>query len=133
MQVLIDADNLTVPRLLLLISALDEAPSGHVVVAGTASALDAVDWPEGADVLTAHGWQAADMVLARAYRPDDQPLLLASGDGDFAHLARQHPGIVLLVGGTASRSRALRGPRISTTDPIADGGAELRSWLHRAV
>lgn len=133
MQVLIDADNLNVPRLRLLVSALGDAPSGHVVAAGTASALDAVDWPQGVEVLTAHGWQAADMLLAQAYRPDDQPLLLATGDGDFVHLARQHPGSVLLVSSTASRSRAFRGPRISITDPVADGGAELRAWLHRAV
>ncbi|MGH3795669.1 MAG: hypothetical protein ACRDSP_12345 [Pseudonocardiaceae bacterium] len=133
MQVLIDADNLNVPRLRLLVAALADSPAAQIVAAGAVSALDAVDWPEGAQVLTAHGWQGADLLLARSYRPDYQPLLLATGDGDFAQLARRHPGAVLLVGGTSSRSRALRGPRITATDPVADGGAELRSWLRRAV
>jgi hypothetical protein len=71
------------------------------------------------------------MLLARAYRTDDRPLLLATGDGDFAQLARRHPGTVLVVGGTTSRSRTFAGPRIATTDPAADGGAQLRSWLDR--
>jgi hypothetical protein len=128
-QVLIDADNLDVPRLRLLVVALEAAPSGDVVIAGAPTALGAVDWPLQAQVLPASGWQGADILLARAYRTDDRPLLLATGDGDFAQLARRHPGIVLVVGGTSSRSRTFAGPRISTTDPAADGGAQLRSWL----
>ncbi len=128
-QILIDADNLDVPRLRLLVAALQAAPSGDVVIAGAPTALEAVDWPLQAQVLSASGWQGADILLARAYRPDDRPLLLATGDGDFAQLARRHPGMVLVVGGTSSRSRTFAGPRISTTDPAADGGAQLRSWL----
>ncbi|PZS32871.1 MAG: hypothetical protein DLM61_06135 [Pseudonocardiales bacterium] len=92
-QVLIDADNLDVPRLRLLVAALEAAPSGHVVIAGAPAALEALDWPPQAQVLPASGWQGADIVLARAYRTDDRPLLLATGDGDFAQLARRHPGI----------------------------------------
>jgi hypothetical protein len=84
-------------------------------------------------VLPASGWQGADLLLARAYRADEQPLLLATGDGDFAQLARRHPGLVLLVSGTSSRSRAFIGPRISTTDPASDGGAQLRSWLGQST
>jgi hypothetical protein len=38
---------------------------------------------------------------------------------------------VLVVSGTSSRSRTFVGPRISTTDPAADGGAQLRSWLDK--
>jgi hypothetical protein len=129
MQVLIDADNLTVPRLRLLVVALDVAPSAEVVVAGAPSAVEALDWPPQAQVLPASGWQGADLLLVRAYHADDQPLLLATGDGDFAQLARRHPGPVLLVGGTSSRSRAFTGPRITITDPADDGGAHLRSWL----
>jgi hypothetical protein len=130
-QIMVDADNLDVPRLRLLVVALEAAPSANLVVAGAQAALEAIDWPPQAQVLPASGWQGADLLLARAYRADAQPLLLATGDGDFAQLARRHPGPVLLVGGTSSRSRAFTGPRITTTDPAADGGAELRSWLDR--
>ncbi|HVE95774.1 MAG TPA: hypothetical protein VNA67_02130 [Pseudonocardiaceae bacterium] len=132
-QVLIDADNFDVPRLRLLVAALEAAPSAKVVVAGAPAALGAVDWPAGAQVLPASGWQSADLLMARAYRPDDRPLLLATGDGDFAQLARRHPGPVLLVAERSRRSRAFTGPRITTTDPAADGGADLRSWLARAT
>ncbi len=136
-QVLVDADNLDVPRLRLLVAALEAAPqrrpSAEVVVAGAPTALDALDWPSGAQVLSASGWQGADLLLARAYRADDRPLLLATGDGDFAQLARRHPGPVLLVSGASSRSRALRGPRIVSTDPASDGGAQLRSWLGQSI
>jgi hypothetical protein len=132
-QVLVDADNLDVPRLRLLVAALETARSADVVVVGAPAALDALDWPPQAQVLPASGWQRADLLLARAYRADDQPLLLATGDGDFAQLARRHPGPVLLVSGTSSRSRAFTGPRITITDPAADGGAQLRSWLQRAT
>ena len=130
-QILIDADNLGVPRLRLLVAALEAAPSGDVVIAGAPAALEAVDWPPQAQVLPASGWQGADILLARAYRTDDRPLLLATGDGDFAQLARRHPGPVLVVGGAFSRSRTFAGPRIATNDPAADGGAQLRAWLDR--
>jgi hypothetical protein len=127
--VLVDADNLDVPRLRLLVAALDVAPSADIVVAGAPEALEAIDWPPQAQVFPASGWQGADLLLARTYRAEDRPLLLATGDGDFAQLARRHPGPVLLVSGTSSRSRALTGPRITPTDPAADGGAALRSWI----
>lgn len=132
-QILVDADNLDVPRLRLLVAALDVAPSAEIVVAGAPAALEALDWPPQAQVLPASGWQGADLLLARAYHAGGQPLLLATGDGDFAQLARRHPGPVLLVGGTSSRSRAFTGPRITITDPAADGGAQLRSWLERST
>lgn len=136
-QVLVDADNLDVPRLRLLVAALEAAlessPSVDVVVAGAPATLGALDWPPAAQVLPASGWQRADLLLARHYRADDRPLLLATGDGDFAQLARRHPGPVLLVSGTSSRSRAFIGPRISATDPASDGGALLRSWLEQST
>jgi hypothetical protein len=136
-QVLVDADNLDVPRLRLLVAALEAvleaSPSAQVVVVGAPAALDALDWPSGAQVLPASGWQSADLLLARAYRADERPLLLATGDGDFAQLARRHPGPVLLVSGMSSRSRAFIGPRISTTDPASDGGAQLRSWVEQST
>jgi hypothetical protein len=132
MQVLVDADNLDVPRLRLLVAALELAPSPDIVVAGAPAVLEALDWPPQAQVLPASGWQGADLLLARSYHVDEQPLLLATGDGDFVHLARRHPGPVLLVGGTSSRSWAFIGPQITVTDPAADGGAQLRSWLERS-
>src|SRR6185312_5299196 len=58
-----------------------------------------------------------------------RPLLLATGDGDFAQLVRRHPGPVLLVGSTSNRSRALAAPHITPTDPALDGGAQLRAWI----
>lgn len=128
-QVLIDADNLDVPRLRLLAAALEDASSADIVVVGAPAALEALDWPPHARVLAASGWQGADLALARSYRADDRPLLLATGDGDFAQLARRHPGPVLLVGRTSSRSRAFVGPRITSTDPASDGGTQLRSWI----
>lgn len=130
-QVLIDADNLDIPRLRLLVAALETACCAEMVVAGAPDALEAIDWPRIARVLPASGWQGADLLLAHSYHAADRPLLLATGDGDFAQLARRHPGPVLLVGCTSSRSRALTGPRITPTDPAADGGAELRTWLDR--
>ncbi|HXT45167.1 MAG TPA: HIT domain-containing protein [Pseudonocardiaceae bacterium] len=129
MQVLVDADNLDVPRLRLLVAALEAAASADVVVAGAPAALEAIDWPAHARVLPAAGWQGADLLLAHAYRAEDRPLLLATGDGDFAQLVRRHPGPVLLVGSTSNRSRALAAPHITPTDPALDGGAQLRAWI----
>jgi hypothetical protein len=131
LQVLIDADNLDVSRLRLVVTALAGSADAEVVAAGAAAVLDAVDWPQGSRVLPARGWQSADLLLGHAYRTDGRPLLLATGDGDFAQLARRHPGPVLLVSSASSRSRAFTGPRITITDPAADGGVVLRSWLGR--
>jgi hypothetical protein len=69
-QILIDADNLDVPRLRLLVAALEAASSADVVIAGALTALEAVDWLPQAQVLPASGWQGADLLLARAYRAD---------------------------------------------------------------
>lgn len=131
MQVLVDADNLDVPRLRLLVAALEAAASADVVVAGAPAVLEAIDWPAHARVLPAAGWQGTDLLLAHAYRAEDRPLLLATGDGDFAQLVRRHPGPVLLVGGTANRSNTLTAPHITPTDPAQDGGAQLRAWITR--
>ena len=132
MQVLVDADNLDVPRLRMLVVALELAPSADVVVAGAPAVVEALDWPPHAQILPASGWQGADLLLARAYLAEDAPLLLATGDGDFVHLARRHPGPVLLVSGTSSRSRAFAGSQITIVDPATDGGAALRRWLERS-
>jgi hypothetical protein len=131
MQVLVDADNIDVPRLRLLVAALHAASCANVVVAGAPAVLDAVDWPPHTQLLPATGWQGADLLLARAYRAEHQPLLLATGDGDFAQLARRHPGPVLLVSSAANRSHNLTAPNIFPSDPALDGGAQLRAWLAR--
>lgn len=72
------------------------------------------------------GWQQADAVLARAYRPGRDPLILASGDGDFVHLARGHPGPVLIVSNQAPVRLRECG---TVVDPVTDGLGSLRDRL----
>ena len=135
-QVLVDADNLTSARLRLLVEALAtlEAPDSEVrmVVAGAQGAVDDVAWPAYAEVLHATGWQRADVVLVEAYEAHgdrEAPLVLASGDGDFALLASRHAGPVLVVSG--SPSSRLR-DNATVVDPAMVGVDPLRRWL-RAV
>jgi hypothetical protein len=115
-------------RLRLVAAELAGAPEARVVVAGHPGRLADVSWPDGADVREASGWQRADSVLAAAYVADDRPLVLVSGDGDFALLAERHPGPVLVVGPSGSTSGRLRGPN-AVVDPVHDGLERLRSWL----
>lgn len=125
MQALIDADNLTPARLAAVLRVLPLAET-DVVVAGSPAALARVGWPTSARVLPVEGWQAADAVLARAYRAGPDPLVLASGDGDFAHLARGHAGPVLVVSGRpAGPLRDLA----TVLDPVTDGLDALRHWF----
>ncbi|CAN5796786.1 hypothetical protein BH20ACT7_BH20ACT7_06620 [soil metagenome] len=124
-QVLIDADNLSAPQLRALVAAL---PAGgmRIVVAGSPRALASVAWPPRATVIAVEGWQQADLRLAAAYRLNDEPLVLGSGDGDFSLLVVNHPGPVLVISDRpASR---LRGAG-TVTDPVTDGTAVLRRWL----
>jgi hypothetical protein len=124
-QVLVDADNLSAPRLRALLRTL---PAGDtdLVVAGSPRALAAVTWPAGATVTAVEGWQEADLVLVAAYRRGREPLVLASGDGDFAMLAGGHPGPVLVVADhPASRLRAAG----TVVDPVIDGLGALRRWF----
>jgi hypothetical protein len=130
-QVLVDADNLTPARLRALQRATPYSEAS-VVVAGSPRALSRVHWPPSVTVVAVEGWQAADAELARAYRPGHQPLVLASGDGDFALLATGHAGPVLVVSGLpAGRLRAAG----TVIDPIADRGDgadgvdALRRWF----
>jgi hypothetical protein len=136
-QVLIDADNLAAPRRHMLAALLNATPSAggeRIVVAGRQQSLADVAWPAAARLLPAAGWQRADHVLVHAYVLDDEPLLLATGDGDFVHLVRRHPAPVLLVGGTFHRSRAfLVDPGVTITDPHVDGGARFHSWWNAVV
>lgn len=124
-QVLVDADNLSVPRLraLLRVLPLDEV---ELVVAGSPRALAVVAWPRVARVTAVEGWQEADAVLARAYRPGPHPLVLASGDGDFAHLAVGHDGPVLVV---SDRPAGRLRDAGAVVDPVTDGLNALRHWF----
>src|SRR5258705_404810 len=56
LQVLVDADNVDPVRTRALLAALDGVAS-DMVVAGHPRALARVDWPEGATVVEAAGWQ----------------------------------------------------------------------------
>lgn len=124
-QVLVDADNLSAARLRALLRAvpLDES---DVLVAGSPRALAAVDWPTSARVVQVEGWQRADMLLVEAYRGGTEPLVLVSGDGDFAGLVRGHAGPVLVV--SDRPASGLRGVG-SVIDPVIDGVEALRSWF----
>lgn len=128
LQVLIDADNLPEARILALLRALPG--DACIVVAGSPRAVGAVGWPARARVLTVEGWQQADAALASAYVRGTDPLVLASGDGDFALLLAHHPGPVLVV---ADRpSRRLR-DSATVVDPVTDGLAPLHAWLDAAA
>lgn len=127
-QVLVDADNLDVARLQMIAPELVDVT--RLVVAGHPARLARVAWPAAADLRPAGGWQGADAVLADAYVPDDEPLVLVTGDGDFALLAQRHPGPVLVVGTAGATSGRLRhGAGLTVVDPVHDGLERLRAWL----
>ena len=132
-QVLVDVDNLDVGRLRLVAAELARAVAAgrapRIVVAGPAPRIGELDWPDGAAVLTAGGWQRADAALAQAYQPDGEPLVLVSGDGDFSLLAQRHPGPVLVVGVARSTSSRLKDGASAVVDPVHDGLERLRAWL----
>lgn len=125
MQILIDADNLPAARLRALLRVL---PKGEreVVVAGGPRAIAVVEWPRDARVIEVEGWQQADLVLVATYRNSTEPLVLASGDGDFTMLAAGHRGPVLIVSDRpASRLRDVA----PIVDPVTDGLDALRHWF----
>jgi hypothetical protein len=128
-QVLVDADNVEPSRLRVFLAVLAEAgESAELVVAGRPAALDRTSWPAGALVVAAAGWQRADHVLAEAYVPGPEPLVLVSGDGDFVQLATRHPGPVLVVSNQAGSAVRLRDVA-TVVDPAADGPDALRNWF----
>lgn len=88
---------------------------------GSARALARVSWPVNARVGEATGWQRADIALAQIYEGDDDPLVLVSGDGDFALLAQQHRGPVLVV----SEAASARLRRVAT---VIDQVPRRRAW-----
>jgi hypothetical protein len=133
LQVLVDADNVAPPRLQPVLDLLSSLLSDdhtradiRVTASGRRVALDRLSWPAGTNLLEHAGWQRADLALAEAYSPDRQPLILVTGDGDFALLAARHPGDVLVVSGAASgrlRDHAL------VVDPATEGTVPIRAWL----
>ena len=126
LQILVDADNVDPARTRALLAALDGIES-DMVVAGHPRALARVEWPEAATVVEAAGWQRADLVLAEAYVPGEDPLVLVSGDGDFGLLVGRHGGPVLVVSDAASYR--LAGGQVTVVDPALDGVEPLRQWL----
>lgn len=127
MQVLIDADNVAPARLRVLLDALaDLVPAAAITTAGRATALERTAWPQHVRQIVATGWQRADLALAEVYRRDGEPLVLASGDGDFGLLASGHPGPVLVVS-RAPSYQLLRGTTV--VDPALEGPQRLREWL----
>lgn len=126
LQVLVDADNVDPFRTRALLEAV-EGVEAALVVAGHPRALDRVDWPDRATVVEAAGWQRADLVLAAAYEPSDDPLVLVSGDGDFGLLVLRHGGPVLVVSEAASYR--LAGGQVMVVDPAVDGVEPLRQWV----
>lgn len=131
LQVLIDADNVAVQRVQPILDLLAESGAAMAVVAsGHPAALRRLDWPPNARLFEHVGWQRADVALAEAYSADDDPLVVVSGDGDFALLAARHPGPVLVVSGSPS-ARLRAGATV--LDPVIDGMAAIQAWLVAAA
>jgi hypothetical protein len=127
LKVLVDADNVTARRLqpvLVLLGALTD--DVQLTASGRPQGLAGAAWPAGSVLLPHAGWQRADAALAKAYRPDDDPLILISGDSDFALLVDRHPGPVLVISGAPSGRL-----RDSSTivDPATEGVEPIRQWL----
>ena len=127
LRVLVDADNVSPRRLQPVLDLLSAVAARiRLTASGRSQALDTLDWPAGSELLPHAGWQRADVALADAYSPAAVPLILVTGDGDFALLAARHPGAVLVVSGAPSgrlRDHAL------VVDPATDGTAPIASWL----
>lgn len=124
-QVLVDADNISGPRLRAFLSAVPVSEV-EIVVAGAPRALAAVQWPRRARVIQVEGWQQADLALVDAYRAMTDPLVLVTGDGDFGMLAATHRGPVLVISDRpASRLRAAG----TVIDPVLEGVDAVRAWF----
>jgi hypothetical protein len=125
--VLVDADNVAPRRLQPVLDLLATIMSPvSITASGRPAALDRLRWPENAELIASAGWQRADARLAESYVPSPDPLLLVTGDGDFALLAERHPGPVLVVSGAAS-ARLRNGTTV--LDPATEGTAPISSWL----
>lgn len=125
--VLVDADNVAPSRLQPVLDLLTTITSPvSITASGRQAALDRLRWPDAAELIASAGWQRADASLAGSYVPSPDPLLLITGDGDFALLAERHPGPVLVISGAAS-GRLRNGTTV--VDPAADGLAPITAWL----
>ncbi|MEP6599137.1 MAG: hypothetical protein ABJB98_06770 [Actinomycetota bacterium] len=126
LTVLVDADNLAPRRLQPALSLLATVAHLHLVASGRPQALRRVRWPLGSELIESTGWQSADLALAEAYSPSADPLMLISGDGDFALLAARHPGPVLVVS-SAPSGRLRDGTTV--VDPAIDGVGPIQDWM----
>jgi hypothetical protein len=126
LQVLVDADNVAPSRLQPVLDLLGTVADRRVVAGGRRQALDGLTWPLDTTLLEHEGWQRADVALANAYRPEREPLILVTGDGDFGLLAARHAGPVLVVSGAASGR--LR-DSATVVDPAIEGIEPVRQWL----
>jgi hypothetical protein len=125
--VLVDADNVAPARLQPVLDLLARITSpSSITASGRQAALDRLRWPDAAELIASAGWQRADASLAASYVPSPDPLLLITGDGDFALLAERHPGPVLVISGAAS-GRLRNGTTV--LDPATDGLAPITAWL----
>jgi hypothetical protein len=126
LRVLVDADNVVARRIEPVLALLAGVPDTRITASGRKQSLDRVAWPAGTELLEHAGWQRADLALAEAYSPADEPLVLITGDGDFGLLATRHPAPVLVVSGAAS-GRLRDGTTV--VDPALEGLAPIIAWL----
>ena len=126
---LIDADNVSAPRVAALLRALP-ADEVEIVVAGSPRALAGVRWPAQARRTEIEGWQQADLVLMEAYRPGSEGLVLVTGDGDFGMLAATHGGPVLVISDRPAFRLRTAG---TVVDPIHDGLDAVRHWFDAVI
>lgn len=126
LRVLVDADNVAPQRVEPVLALVAGVPGVRITASGRAQALAGIGWPAGTELLEHTGWQRADLALADAYSPADEPLVLITGDGDFGLLAARHPGPVLVISGAAS-GRLREGTTV--VDPAMEGLAPVAAWL----
>jgi hypothetical protein len=123
---LVDADNVAPRRVQPVLDLVASRSDVRITAGGRGSALNRLVLPADAQRLVHAGWQRADVALAQAYRPTNDPLVLITGDGDFGLLASRHPGPVLVISGAASL-RLREGTTV--VDPASEGLDPVRGWL----
>jgi hypothetical protein len=127
LRVLVDADNVPRRRLQPVLDMLEaEVDDVNLIASGRLRTLRRLRFSATAKLIAKVGWQNADAALARAYQPSEDPLILVTGDGDFALLALRHPGPVLVISGAASLQLHGAG---QVVDPALEGLEPIRNWL----
>ena len=127
LRVLVDADNVAPRRLQPVLDALaDVTDPVELTASGRPEALARLAGRRPRELIATAGWQRADLALAQAYTPTDDPLVLVSGDGDFGLLASRHPGPCW-----SSAARPVAGCATATTvvDPATEGMQPILDWL----